>query len=343
MRRLLNSLYVVSDDAYLSLKNENVCVHYSDKPDVSIPLISLESIVCMSRRGASPYLMAECCKMGVDLVFLDTNGRFLARVGNETKGNVLLRRNQYRFADNEEQKTKVARNLIIGKLHNSRTVLSRARRDHSLMVDCNALLEKESFIFDCMKDIYEAENTDSIRGIEGKAAASYFSVFDNLILSNKKDFCFRERSRRPPLDPVNAMLSFVYSLLASNCASALEAAGLDPYVGFLHCDRSGRQSLGLDLMEELRPYLADRLVLTLINNKVVNPNDFEIRENGAVLLDETGRKKLLSSWQQKKTEEITHPYLQEKIPIGLLPNVQAILLAKYIRGDIDGYPAFLWR
>lgn len=271
------------------------------------------------------------------------NGRFLARVNGMTQGNVLLRREQYRMADDGERSCQIARNMITGKAFNCRWVLERALRDHALRMDQERVKAASGQLQLLTQQIRAAAELDSLRGLEGKAAAEYFGVFDQMILNQKVDFSFDDRSRRPPQDNVNAMLSFAYTLLANDCASALEAVGLDAYVGFLHRDRPGRKSLALDLEEELRAPFADRLVLTLINNRTIQDRHFERQESGAVLLADEGRRLFLKYWQEKKRDEITHPFLREKIPWGLVPHVQALLLARCIRGDLDGYPPFLWK
>ncbi len=260
-----------------------------------------------------------------------------------TSGNVLLRRTQYRVADDLLHSCRIARNMIFGKLYNSRWSIERTKRDHKLRIDEIAFTEASERIRGLLPDVMQQTDLDALRGLEGIGAAAYFGVFDDMILRNKDAFYYRGRNRRPPLDNVNAMLSFSYSLLTNDCASALESVGLDSYVGFMHRDRPGRASLALDLMEELRPCLADRFVLTLINNRILTGEDFEKSENGAVRMTDTARRKFLKSWQERKQEVITHPYLQEKIPWGLVPYVQALLLARYLRDDLDAYPPFLWK
>lgn len=343
MRKLLNTLFVLSEDAYLTLDGENVVVLRGEETAGRYPLHTLETILCFSYKGASPALMGGCAKRGVALCFLTPRGRFLARVSGETRGNVLLRKEQYRRSDDPAQSCLLARSFLIGKLYNCRSVLERATRDHALRVDVPALKSVSDLLASNCIMVSECSVSGSLLGFEGESAARYFSVFNELILQSKDAFYFRSRSRRPPLDRLNALLSFVYTLLAHDCASALEAVGLDPYVGFLHRDKPGRASLALDLMEELRPVFADRLALTLINNRVLHSNDFEERENGAVFLNEGGRKAVLAAWQERKRESITHPLLEEKLPWGLVPYVQALLLARYLRGDLDSYPPFLWK
>lgn len=343
MKPLLNTLFVTSEDLYLTLDGENVVANRGKEMVARYPLHTLQNIVSFSYAGASPALMGACAKRDVGLAFCSPRGRFLARVGGESRGNVLLRRAQYRAADDPSQSCRIARSMIFGKLHNARWSIERTKRDHGLRVDCGRLDAASRRIQGLLEPVLEETDLDSLRGLEGIGAAAYFDVLDEMILSGKEDFFFHERSRRPPLDRVNALLSFAYSLLAHDCASALEAVGLDSYVGFLHRDRPGRTSLALDLMEELRPCLADRFVLTLINNRVVKASDFLSAENGAVLLTDDGRKAFLQRWQERKREQLTHPYLEEKLPWGMVPYAQALLLARYLRGDLDGYPPFLWK
>lgn len=343
MRKLLNTLFVTSEDAYLTIEGQNVVVNREKREIARFPLHTLSGIISFSYAGASPALMGGCAKHGVSLSFCTPNGRFLARSVGEENGNVLLRRMQYRAADDTAHSCRIARNMIFGKLHNARWSIERTKRDHSLRVDTAHLQASIDRIKALYPVVLEEISLESLRGGEGTGAKAYFDVFDEMILQNKADFFFRERSRRPPLDNVNAMLSFAYSLLGNDCAAVLESVGLDAYVGFLHRDRPGRTSLALDLMEEMRPCFADRFVLSLINNRVVRDDDFEHTDSGAVLLTGDGRKKFLQAWQERKRETITHPYLKEKIAWGLVPYVQALLLARYLRDDLDAYPPFLWK
>jgi CRISPR-associated protein Cas1 len=343
MKKLLNTLYILSQDSYCRLDGENVVVVKEDDSTARFPLHTLEGIVSFSYRGASPGLMGACAQRGIDLSFFTPSGRFLAAVTGESRGNVLLRRQQYRLADDAAASCLIARGFVLGKVYNSRAVLERARRDHPQRVDVAALSRASQALAQALPQINEETDLESLRGLEGTAALQYFSVLDELILQGRELFSFDGRTRRPPRDPVNAMLSFAYTLLARNCASALSAVGLDPYVGFLHRDRPGRTSLALDLMEEQRSVMADRFVLTAINNRVIQPKHFDQQENGACLLTEDGRRAFLTAWQQRKQEVLTHPFLGEKIPWGLLPHVQALLLARTLRGDLDAYPPFLWK
>ncbi len=343
MRKLLNTLYITSEDLFLSCKNENVVVSRGGEAVSRFPLLNLEGIVTFSHAGATPALMGECAQRGIQLTFMTPNGRFLARVNGMSQGNVLLRREQYRIADSEAHSCRIARNMITGKVFNSRWVLERTLRDHALRVDQARVREASERLQQALPLIRQTEELDILRGLEGESAVQYFSVFGELILSQRADFPFDGRNRRPPQDNVNAMLSFAYTLLANDCAAALETNGLDAYVGFLHRDRPGRKSLALDLEEELRAPFADRLVLTLINNRIIQDKHFERQESGTTLLNDAGRRLFLKHWQEKKRDEITHPYLKEKMPWGLIPHVQALLLARHIRGDLDDYPPFLWK
>ena len=343
MRHLLNTLFVTSEDIYLSLDGENAVATRDGRAVARYPLHILSGIVSFSYAGASPALMGACAARDVSLAFCTPRGRFLARVTGESSGNVLLRRAQYRTADDPAPCCRMARNMIFGKVYNARWSIERTRRDHGLRVDDDSLANTSAQLKALLPQIAEEVSMDSLRGLEGAGAAAYFDVFNQLILGEKPLFAFESRNRRPPLDPVNALLSFAYSLLAHDCASALESVGLDAYVGFLHRDRPGRASLALDLMEELRPCLADRFVLTLINNRVLGRQDFDFRESGAVFLNDAGRKTFLQHWQDRKRAELTHPYLKEKLPWGLVSYMQALLLARTLRGDLEDYPPFLWK
>ncbi len=343
MRHLLNTLFVTIEDAYATLDGENVVIRRGDETLGRFPLHILEGIFLFTYPGASPALMGKCARENVNLVFLTPRGRFLARTSGMSQGNVLLRRTQYRAADDPLQSCRIARNMIFGKLSNARQVLDRARRDHAPRIDAQRFQAVSDQLRGLLPQAMEETSLDALRGLEGAGANEYFSLFDDMILRSKDVFFFHGRSRRPPLDRVNALLSFVYTMLGNECASALEMVGLDAYVGFLHRDRPGRTSLAQDLLEELRPCMADRFVLTLINNQEISGKDFEEQENGAVFLTVEGRKKVQRAWQERKQVEIIHPFLKEKLPWGLVPYVQALLLARYLRDDLDGYPPFLWK
>lgn len=343
MKKLLNTLYVTSEDAYLSLDGENLVVNVGDNILGRVPLHTFESVVTFGYTGVSPALMGKCAEMNKAIVFMKPNGRFLARTIGKSHGNILLRREQYRFCDNEKASVQLSRNIVSAKLNNCAAVLRRAVSDHQLRLDAEKISRAAENLKNNSIKAFYAENAESLRGLEGESANIYFSVFDDLIIQQKEDFVYSSRSRRPPMDNVNALLSFSYSLLTSLYTSALEAVGLDSYSGFFHTERPGRCSLALDLMEELRAPLADRFVLTLINKRMISASSFVYKENGSVLLTDEARKDFLTLWQKRKQEELTHPYLNEKIEWGLIPHVQAMLLARYIRDDIDDYPPFIWK
>lgn len=340
MRKLLNTLYVTTPESYLSRDGDNVVVMVENEVRFRIPIHNLEGIVCFGYMGASPHLMRLCSEKNVGLSFLTPSGRFQGRVQGKIRGNVLLRRAQFRMADDATISLEIAKSCIIGKVVNCKTVLGRGVRDHTDMVDIQRLREVDALMTDALQRAEACDCADTLRGIEGNCAKWYFDVFNELILKQKDSFFLFDRNRRPPLDNMNSILSFLYTLLAHDVESALESVGLDPYVGFFHTDRPGRPSLALDIMEELRPFLADRLALNLVNLQQVSESDFVKKENGGVFITDEGRKIILSAWQKRKAEQITHPYLKEKMPIGLIPYVQALLLARFIRGDIDGYPPY---
>ncbi len=342
MKKLLNVLYVTVPEVYLALDGENVVIKKEDNVTLRLPLHNLENIVCFSYTGASPALMGACAERDVGLCFLSPHGRFLARVSGRVRGNVLLRKKQYQVSEEESQALPIAASFLLGKISNCRKIIQRAVRDHALLVDVPALSSAADTLLESLREVKNCPNINSLMGIEGSAARTYFSVFDQLILQQKDSFFFKERTRRPPLDNLNALLSFLYTVLTNETASALETVGLDPYVGFLHQDRPGRASLALDLMEELRPVFVDRLVLSLINRKQVYGKGFVQKESGGVIMEDDLKKKVLTAWQERKQEMIVHPYLKEQIPFGLIPHVQAMLLARYLRGDLDAYPPFFW-
>ncbi|WP_040534085.1 type I-C CRISPR-associated endonuclease Cas1c [Schleiferilactobacillus shenzhenensis] len=343
MKPLLNTLFVNTPDAYLSLDGGNVAVSVDYQSLGKVPLINIDSIICFARSGASPALMSCCIDQNKPMTFLTPSGRFLGTVVGAVNGNVVLRKQQYRISDDAALAGEFSRNFIIGKLFNQRWMVERYIRDHALVIDTQRFKNLSQALFSAIEELRETSDIDTIRGIEGNAAANYFAHFDDFILQKGSGFSFSERSRRPPLDRTNALLSFAYSLLANDCAAALLSVGLDPYVGFMHQDRPGRQSLALDLMEELRGVFADRFVLKLINKQMLDKQDFLEQESGAVMLTDKGRKVFLDQWTAKKQETLTHPFLQEKIVWGLVPFVQALLLARSVRGDLDSYPAFLWK
>ena len=343
MRKLLNTLYVMTESCYLTLDGENIVIQDGEKTLGRFPLHTLENIICFTYKGASPALMGACAERKIGMSFFSPRGAFLARVAGKEYGNVLLRKEQYRISDNDDRRIAYAKNMIVGKVFNGRWSIERTLRDHACRVDAERLKRVSNVLYDTLPQIDSASGLNELRGIEGKAAEQYFSVFNDMILNQKENFTFVTRNRRPPLDNINALLSFAYTVLAGDCANALASVGLDPYVGFMHGDRPGRSSLALDLMEEMRPILADRFILTLINTKAIQAVHFEKQKDNAVLLNDEGRKVFFTAWQNRKRESLTHPYLKEKIVWGLVPYVQALLLARTIRGDVDEYPPFLWK
>ncbi|MBE6332413.1 MAG: type I-C CRISPR-associated endonuclease Cas1 [Bacteroidales bacterium] len=340
MRKLLNTLYVTTPEAYLTKDGLNVVVSVDKEERFRIPILNVESIVTFGYMGASPGLMKLCMDNNVSLSFMTPQGRFIGRVQGATRGNVLLRKKQYALSEDENVALHLAKLFITGKVFNTRSILQRYIRDNGADEDVEYVIKQLDWR---KKSIMSAENMEILRGEEGSAANTYFDVFSHLILNQKEDFPFNGRSRRPPKDEVNAMLSFVYTLIANDVAAALETVGLDPYVGFMHTLRPGRTSLALDMMEELRAYLGDRLVLSMINRKQVTKKDFIRQNDESFVMTDECRKTLLTTWQQRKKEMIEHPYLKEKIPIGLLPYAQAMLLARFLREDLDDYPVFLMR
>lgn len=341
MKRHLNTLYVTTPGCYLRKEGEAVVVRLDDETKAHVPLHNLEGIVCFGNVLASPYLLGACGERGIGVSLLSQNGRFLARVQGPTSGNVLLRREQYRRADDPEASASLARCFLLGKLANTRASLVRSRRE---------LVEGREEVSTCaerlrqhLRQLETARDLETLRGIEGTAAREYFGVLGVLVRHQREDFPFTDRNRRPPRDRMNALLSFLYTLVRHDVASALEGVGLDPAVGFLHRDRPGRPSLALDLMEELRPWLADRLALSLVNRRQVGRDSFEIQETGGVWLSEDDRKTVLVAYQKRKEDEIVHPFLEDKTTVGLLPHLQALLLARHLRGDLDAYPPMLWR
>lgn len=343
MKKMLNTLYITSEDRYLSLDGANVVIKEGASEVGRMPLHNLEMIVSFSRLGASPALLGKCAEYQISVVFLTPNGSYLARVEGKTKGNVLLRKKQYQVSEDRGVSLSIARNIILGKIYNARWVIERMKRDHGFQVDTEKLAKASEKLQSALLKIAECDSVDTLRGNEGELASIYFSVFDEMILQQKEEFFFHTRNRRPPLDPVNALLSFCYTMLTNMVAAALETVGLDPCVGFMHSDRPGRYSLALDMMEELRPALADRFVLRLINKRIVTAKDFIKKEDGAILLTDDARKTVLGEWQKRKQVEITHPYLNEKIQWGMVPFAQAMLLARHLRGDLDAYPPFFWK
>lgn len=343
MRTIKNTLYITEPGAYLSLDGENVVVSRDNEIVGRRPLHLLQSIVIFGYSSVSPALMGKCASYCIEISFMSLSGRFLGRFVGEPNGNVLLRKEQYRISDSKERSLDIAKSFIIGKLYNSRWGVERVLRDNALRVDSERLKQVSMYLNQGLEDIGNCFDIETLRGIEGEAASMYFSIFNDMILQQKEDFKFVVRNRRPPLDPVNALLSYTYTLLGNEASWALSSVGLDPYVGFLHSDRPGRISLALDLMEEFRCILADKFVLMLINKRIIKISDFCKRENGAVLISDTAKKSLLMQWQKRKQEAIVHPFTGEKMQWGMVIYTQAQLLARYIRGDIDAYPPLMWK
>ena len=343
MKKHLNTLYITTQNTYLYKEGQSVVVKVDKENKLRIPIHTLDGIICFGTVSISPYLMYHCAENNVAVSFLSEYGKFLARIQGPVSGNVLLRREQYRIADKPKESADIARHFLIGKIANSRTVIKRALRDHADKSDVEILTHADSRLTEYLRRLGKSVAVEYLRGIEGEAASSYFAAFPQLITIKDEAFTYTGRSRRPPLDPINSLLSFVYTLLVHDCRSALEGVGLDPCVGYLHTDRPGRPSLALDLMEEFRAFLADRLVLSLVNRRQLKASDFTNSLGGAVIMKDEARKKLLISWQKRKQEEITHPYTCEKTKVGLLVHLQSLLLARHLRGDLEAYPPFIWK
>lgn len=343
MKQHLNTLFVTTQDSYLAKAGESVLVRFEKQTKLRVPVHTLGGIVCFGRVGVSPALMGLCGQRGVAISMLTEKGGFLARINGFTSGNVLLRREQYRRADDATASAAIARAIICAKVANARSVLLRNARDYPEALGKPAVDAAALRLAQVVEQAQRTADLDPLRGLEGEAANVYFAAFDHLLTAQKEAFAFRTRSRRPPLDPVNALLSFLYGMLGHDARAACEAVGLDPQVGFLHRDRPGRAGLALDLIEELRPFLADRLALSLINRKQVQAGGFVAAESGGVTMDDATRRTVLVAYQKRKQEEIVHPFLNEKVSIGLLVQLQARLLARHLRGDLDAYPAFVWK
>lgn len=340
MRKLLNTVYVTNEMAYLTLDGENLVCKIDGETKLRIPFENIENIVCFNYIGCSPALMGKCVSKTIPINFISPHGKFLAKVCGETKGNVFLRVAQIdRFRANG---LLLAQNTMAAKFSNTRQLIRRTLHDNSTLRQDEKIQNVLNILSNGIENVYQAQNTEEVMGIEGYCAQSYFSIFDKLITNEKVPFTFELRTKRPPLDPVNALLSFVYTLATSEFAAALETVGLDSYIGYCHSLRSGRISLACDLVEEAR-CIVERFVITLLNLQIIRENDFEKQISGAVYLNEDGRKKVLARWQEKKRSTMQHPYLKQKIPLGLLPYVQSNLLAKYVRGDIEEYLPFLMK
>lgn len=343
MKQLLNTLFVTTQGAYLAKEGDTILVRVDQDVVLRVPIHTLSGVVCFGRVSSSPPVMGLCAERGVGLAFFTESGRFLARVQGPVSGNVLLRREQYRRAEDQAKAADIARSIVIAKVANSRTVLLRAMREKPASDGRAALEAAAKRLGRLTEDLQRTMPLDSVRGHEGDAARVYFNVFDHLVTEYKNSFFFHERSRRPPLDNMNALLSFLYTLLTHDVVGALEGVGLDPAVGYLHRDRPGRPSLALDLVEELRPVIADRLGLSLINRRQIDARGFQTTESGAVTMNSTTRKEVLVAYQKRKQEQILHPFVKERVAFGVIPHVQAMLLARHLRGDLEAYPSFLWR
>lgn len=343
MKQHLNTLFVTTQGAYLHQYGEALVVKVEEEAKLQLPLHLLGGIVCFGQVSVSPWLMAKCAEQGVAISFLSEQGKFLARVMGFTPGNVLLRREQYRRADDGPASAAIARNVVAAKIANARTVLLRGARDHPDEKDRGELAKAAARLAYGLRQLRDSGDLDLVRGIEGESANAYFGVFDHLITAQREGFAFAGRSRRPPLDPVNALLSFLYAMLGHDARAACESAGLDSQVGFLHRDRAGRPGLALDLMEEFRPFLADRLALSLINRQQVRGDGFRKAASGGVEMDDETRKAVLTAYQKRKQDKVTHPFLGEEVTVGLLLHLQARLLARHLRGDLDAYPPFVWK
>jgi CRISPR-associated protein Cas1 len=343
VKRHLNTLFVTTQGAYLSQYGEALQVKVEEETRLQLPLHTLGGIVCFGRINVSPWLMNKCAKQGIAISFLSEQGMFLARVLGYTPGNVLLRREQYRRADDLFGCSAIARNIVAGKIANARTVLQRGTRDYPDGPGRAEIEAAAGRLAHTVGQVQEARDLDLIRGIEGESANLYFGVFGHLVTVQRDAFKFTNRNRRPPLDPVNALLSFLYAMLGHDARAACEAAGLDSQVGFLHRDRPGRPGLALDLMEEFRPFLSDRLALNLINRQQVRPDGFRQTETGGIEMDDDTRKTVITAYQKRKQDTITHPFLGEETTVGLLIHLQARLLARHLRGDLDAYPPFVWK
>ncbi len=343
MKKLLNTLYVNSPDSYLTLDGGTILIRIDGEIKSKVPLLNFESIVTHGDTGMSPALLGECMKRGISVCFMTRSGRFRGRVVGPVRGNVLLRKEQYRISDDVSRCLPFARSIVAGKIHNTKWLIERYLRDHALRLAETKAKQVSLHLTGLLHKIRIADSLDTLRGYEGEGAKQYFGILNDLILQQNDFFCFSGRSRRPPEDPVNALFSYFYSILSNDCMSALETVGLDPYVGFFHRDRPGRASLALDLVEDLRAVMVDRFVLRIINRREIDHRGFIIREDGAIEMDEDLRKKVISLWQKSKMTLVQHPFIDKKIEWGLVPYTQALLLAKTIRGELDVFPAFLYR
>jgi len=344
MKKLLGNLYITTQETYVSKERENLVVSLRGKEIFRAPIHLINSVACFGNVMCSPFVFGLCAENNVSVSFFTEYGRFIAKVQSPVSGNVLLRKQQYKYSDDEKFCLETAKSILIGKLNNSKTVINRALRDHEdKMLSPDRVKQVSEGLQRSLNNVLSAENIDILRGMEGDAANSYFGIFNDLILNNKETFYMNERTRRPPQDNVNCLLSFVYTLLAHDVSSALEGVGLDPQVGFFHKDRPGRASLGLDLMEEFRSVIADRLVLTLINLSQLDDKGFTKSQSGGVIMTDENRKIVIDAYKKRKDEEIFHPFFKENLQIGILFHAQALLFARYVRGDLDAYPPFIWK
>jgi CRISPR-associated protein Cas1 len=343
MKQLLNTLFVMTEGSYLRLEHETVRVELDGTTRLQVPLHHLGGLVLFGNVMTTPFLLHKCAEDGRSVVLLDRNGRYRCRMVGKTGGNVLLRHQQHLAIEDDERQVAVVRNMVAGKLQNARQVLLRGQREAKADDDAAALQKSADLLGRAIERLPGASEVEFMRGLEGESARVYFDCLDRMITQNREPFKMTGRSRRPPRDRINALLSFLYVMLLNDCISAVEGVGLDPQMGFLHVMRPGRPSLGLDLMEELRPILADRLALTLINLRQINPDDFEERPGGAVYLNEKGRKAVVAAYQKRKQDEVQHPVLEQTVPFGLISHVQARLLARHLRGETDAYSPFLYR
>jgi CRISPR-associated protein Cas1 len=343
MRNLKNTLYITLPDVYLAVSGENIIVKRENNILARYPFHNLEDVVLFSYLGMSPKLIKKCMDYGIGICYLTPTGRFIGRLKGESKGNILLRRRQYRVADDEAESVAIAKNIICAKIYNEKWTIERYIRQYDNRIDTVQLKKSSGYLSELLRKSSQALDLSELRGMEGLAQVTYFSCFNDMILNQKEDFQFDRRTRRPPLNPINAMLSYIYSILSNDVASALESVGLDAYAGFMHSDRPGRVSLALDLMEEFRSPIADRFVLSLINTNQIKKDDFIYQDNGAVLIKDDSKRLIIKLWQERKQRTIIHPFLKEKTEWGLVPFLQAMLLSRFLRGDLDGYPPFMWK
>lgn len=341
MKKLLNTLYVLTPDSYLFFRNETIAIKVGGEEKLSVPAKDVEAIVCFGQMTVSTPLLGFCSERGISIVFLSSNGRFYCRVCGPVSGNVLLRKRQYISTEDTAFANQLVRDILYGKIYNSKGVLMRAARNAECQEDASALYNAASDLSQLAKQLELCDSIDSMRGIEGAASGIYFSCFDTM-LGSSCPFRFERRSRRPPRNEINAVLSFVYMLLTREISSAMEAVGLDPAAGYLHTLRPGRPSFALDLIEELRAPLCDRFTISLFHLNQLSAKDFET-DSQAVFLNDRGKRTVLSAWQTRKKETILHAFLNEKIQIGMIPYAQAMLFARVLRGDLDRYPPFSWR